>query len=324
MVKYTAAIIGCGNIGGGYPNGRDGTPFTHAGAYSLHGKFRLVAACDSDRGRLQKFGRRWKVGRLYADAEEMLHCEKPDVVSICTPTRLHYQHLLAAARHSPKAIICEKPISDREEGAAEMVAVCSRRKIALFCNYFRRFMPSMNNLKKLIASGKYGKPKRVVVLYSKGLLHTGSHAVDLLGFLLGKAEFDRLLEGEGAPYLQDPTPSFVLKYGNAEAYFFAKDYNDYEIFDIDLLFERGRVRISDFGETVRYYRSRRKGKYPVLAKEKEVRGWGRYFLRLLDGVAGSVGGNARPACSGKDALAALRTCNRVLRARLESGRKARA
>lgn len=48
-------------------------------------------------------------GRGYTDVAEMLASERPDVVSVCSPNELHYQHVrqvLASGAH----VMCEKPL----------------------------------------------------------------------------------------------------------------------------------------------------------------------------------------------------------------------
>ena len=92
MVRvYKAAIIGCGKIAGGYQvnNPKDKSVLTHAKAYAVHGRTRITAAVDADRKKLSKFCKAWKIPFGYTDVKRMLAQERPDIVSICTPSQTH-------------------------------------------------------------------------------------------------------------------------------------------------------------------------------------------------------------------------------------------
>jgi hypothetical protein len=56
----------------------------------------------------------------------MLASENLDVVSVCTPTLYHHQHVVDAARldAAPDIIWCEKPTASSVTEANEMISVC--------------------------------------------------------------------------------------------------------------------------------------------------------------------------------------------------------
>ena len=126
--KLNGAIIGCGRIGSEF----DSVPvnkaaFSHAGAYCLHPKSRLVSAADLDQTKLMSFSKKWGIVRVYKDYREMLRSEKIDILSICTPASTHWQILRDACEFSVKAVYCEKPISDNVKDAEKMVKLCRDR-----------------------------------------------------------------------------------------------------------------------------------------------------------------------------------------------------
>ena len=53
-------------------------------------------------------------------------------------------------------------------------------------NYTRRFVPEIRSIREAIKSGNYGAFLTGTGYYGKGLLHNGSHMVDLLQFLVGE------------------------------------------------------------------------------------------------------------------------------------------
>ena len=61
-------------------------------------------------------------GTGYCSLERLLDTERPDIVDVCTPTELHYQHARQALR-AGCAVLCEKPfVYDAELTSAEMLA----------------------------------------------------------------------------------------------------------------------------------------------------------------------------------------------------------
>ncbi len=85
MNTYKVGVIGCGRIASlmEQDKHRD-KPTTHAGCYDMVQRTQIVAAADAHEERLQAFGRRWNVPRLYSDYAKMMYSEELAVVSICT------------------------------------------------------------------------------------------------------------------------------------------------------------------------------------------------------------------------------------------------
>ena len=79
-----AAIVGCGQIAGGYDhNSSPSEVRTHAKAYKLQTMTELVAVADADAGQVLAFAATWDIPGHYTDFCEMLATEKPDIVSRC-------------------------------------------------------------------------------------------------------------------------------------------------------------------------------------------------------------------------------------------------
>ena len=74
MQHYKSAILGCG------PRAA-----AHIEAYEGLDEITLNAACDKRRERLDEYGKKYRIPRLYEDLEKMLAQEKPDVLHIVTP-----------------------------------------------------------------------------------------------------------------------------------------------------------------------------------------------------------------------------------------------
>ena len=112
MKKFTAAVIGLGNIGQGYDyNDKDGSlVLTHAGGFSRHNGFELIASVDPDPRQHDLFLEKYK-RPVYETAKEMFANHHPDVVSIAVPTNMHFRIFEVVSKHAPVAVLCEKPLA---------------------------------------------------------------------------------------------------------------------------------------------------------------------------------------------------------------------
>src|SRR5689334_20797821 len=84
--KVRVALIGCGRISR-----------NHLDAIARIDELQLVAVADSDLSRAQAVGAEQGVP-AFASLDEMLASVPSDLVAICTPSGLHPQHGIAAAR----------------------------------------------------------------------------------------------------------------------------------------------------------------------------------------------------------------------------------
>ena len=98
------AVIGAGRIGK-----------VHAATVAAHPQARLVLVCDpfieAAKALADPLG-----ARASADAAEAFSADDVDAVVIGSPTPLHAEHVLAAAR-AGKAALCEKPVAFSVEAA---------------------------------------------------------------------------------------------------------------------------------------------------------------------------------------------------------------
>ncbi|MCU4975972.1 Gfo/Idh/MocA family oxidoreductase, partial [Halobacteria archaeon AArc-m2/3/4] len=107
-MTYTVGIIGTGGIAGmgilGMHDeediGRKKIEASHAGGYDAQEEIDLVAVADVDEDKLERFGTAWEIPeeRRYVGHEAMLAAEDLDVISVCTPSYLHHEHVIDAAR----------------------------------------------------------------------------------------------------------------------------------------------------------------------------------------------------------------------------------
>ncbi len=80
-----------------------------------------------------------------------------DVIDVCSPTHLHHDQVIAAAR-AGKNIVCEKPLARTVQDAAEMVSVCEETGVKLLVGHVVRFFPEYAAAKGIVERGEIGDP----------------------------------------------------------------------------------------------------------------------------------------------------------------------
>lgn len=191
-MTYRAGIIGAGGVAGlgiysGSKDdvGTEAVETSHAGGYAAHGDVELVAIADVDPERLTTFGRAWDIpaaGR-YESHAAMLADADLDIVSVCTPTMYHPDHVIDAVEHVD-AIWCEKPLASSIRDGERMVEACAAADVDLVVNHSRRFMAQNQAIREAIADGIIGDVHTASVAASGELFRVTTHVIDLATFLL--------------------------------------------------------------------------------------------------------------------------------------------
>ncbi len=141
------AVLGAGRIGR-----------IHAGnlAHRIPGA-QLTALCDVIPENLAAAAAGLAVPKTFSDYREVLRDPEVDAVVICTPTNTHSQVILDAAA-AGKQIFCEKPI-DLSIGKIQAInEEVRRRGVRLMVGFNRRFDPTFEKVRELVAAGKVGEP----------------------------------------------------------------------------------------------------------------------------------------------------------------------
>lgn len=225
-------------------------PLTHAGAYLRHGGFKLAACVDPETERRKAFAQHWAIPTQVANLDELdITSGAIDVVSVCSPTHLHRQHVEQALALQPQVIFCEKPLTPNAAEAKDLIQQCQSRGVHLIINYSRQWDPSLSALIDEVRSGHWGKVRSVVGHYNKGILNNGSHIVEMLLRLLGPLE---LVTTSGLNYdfwESDPTTAVLLTADKAQipVYLSPGNAQDFAYFELELICENGVVRMVSGG-----------------------------------------------------------------------------
>ncbi len=225
-------------------------PLSHAGAYRHHGGFQLAACVDPDTERRKTFASHWNVGKQVETLGELDATPGTfDVISICSPTPLHWQHIEQALRLQPRVIFCEKPLTSNITHAKKLIAECEAQGVYLIVNYSRHWDPAVEEFVTAIRARRWGAVRSAIAHYNKGILNNGSHMIDLLLRLVGPLELvttSCLVNDFGD---LDPTVAVLLTAREAgiPIYLSPGNAKDFAYFELELVCEKGVVRIVDGG-----------------------------------------------------------------------------
>jgi predicted dehydrogenase len=312
---YNALIIGAGNIGAFFDTPDSENILTHAHAYWKHKGFNLLGFVDIDQTKSRKAASIWG-GNGYSSIEDAFKLEMIDVVSVAVPDEYHFEVLKKLSRFPVKLVFTEKPLARTLNEAREIFDLYSGKNIPVAVNYSRRFVPEIQKIKNNIEKGQYGPYMAGTGYYGKGLVHNGSHLIDLLRFFKREATGSVPISSIVDFYPDDKSISAVLSFKDKTHFTLLNaDCRSYTLFEIDLLFEKGRIRILDSGFRIEEYKIRQntlfKG-YRNLFKTKETdTSLGNSVYFAIDNIHNHLTKGAHLACSLEDGYKTLKTCLKI-------------
>ncbi|MGQ5522535.1 Gfo/Idh/MocA family protein [Chitinimonas sp. PSY-7] len=323
-----AGLIGCGRIGCEFDDDaqRIGI-YTHAAAYRAADGVGLWAIADADPAKLANCGERYNIPaeRRYTDAYAMLAAERLDLVSIAAPDALHFP-LAKAALVTPgvRGVLLEKPLALTVSDGRELVGLAAGHQRVLAVNYSRRFCPAHAKVQIALVEGALGNIQQVCGYYGKGICHNGSHWLDLLRQFFGPIRQLRAWAGSAPDFEGDPSPDLRIELDSGlYASLLSTSHLAYSLFEMDIVAERGRVRISDSGHRIDWYMVEESPYYagyrlPAL-RETDQNGMRDLLLAAVEDLRDAVITDRRPCCSGEDGVAALLAAQTAIQS-LSSGR----
>lgn len=303
------ALIGCGNIGSRYDRGREVPPaYSHAGALHLHPDCALTAIADPNPEYLVECGNRWGIQARYADYTSLFKQYQPDVAIIATPSSLRLPVIQAALAANVQAIICEKPLALTLPEAEQIAALCAAQNVPLFVNFLRRWDVGAQQLAARLP--ELGALHSLRGDYVNGIANNATHLIDLIHWWGGAvAQIDMVKPVyEGSPLVM-----FSLDNGAIGS---LHPHTGYDIFGLELFFERGIVRLSEGGYRLEI---RPLADANPLAQMQTLGAWQSIpsglddsLLRLLDNVREVVAGQGAPLCGAAEGVVVSRVLQQIL------------
>ena len=132
----------------------------HFKGYESHPHARVVAVCDLDGPRAERFAALHGVPEVYTRYEEMLAAAPINTVDIATPTYLHAPMTIQAA-NAGKHVHCEKPFCRSVGEGLQACAAVRRNGVKLVVGETYVFISSHTTARELLAAGEIGRPLQV-------------------------------------------------------------------------------------------------------------------------------------------------------------------
>lgn len=321
MKIFTSVVVGLGAVGQGYDYDHEGSDLilTHATGFFHHPGYDLIAGVDTSPIQRDRFETKY-CRPCYEDLDSLFRYHRPEVISIAVPTHLHFPIFNEVMAHSPRAVLCEKPIATNTSEAREMVSLAESKSCALLVNYMRRFDPGAIELNKILQNEVIGSLYKINVWYSKGLLNNGSHYLDLLLFLLGEVAHIRIIDSGRLWASSDPEPDLLIQIGEIPVYFLALREECFSFGEIVFWGTKGMVRYTERGRIIEIRKARPDPFYPaymMLQKKKTTvpSGLGRALWHVLEALYNHLTLQSIINSDGKSAtetLAVIEQCTRLL------------
>lgn len=140
------ALVGCGRIA---PK--------HVDALKHARGARLVSVCDVQMDRAKRIAASEPGVAAFSSVAELL-AKGPavDVVSVLTPSGMHAEHAIEAAR-AGKHVVVEKPMALRLEDADHMLDACDRAGVKLFVVKQNRYNVAVQQVRAALEQGRFGR-----------------------------------------------------------------------------------------------------------------------------------------------------------------------
>ena len=143
--RMPIGVVGCG-----YAFDR-----LHLNALRTSPDWQLVAACDSDEGKLAVLKRIFPELACYSSIDDLLDARKIKALLIATPTASHAQ-LVLRALDADLHVLVEKPLATDPEDAARIVTASAKHARVVQVGFNRRFRKTIGTLKHTVTQHQPG------------------------------------------------------------------------------------------------------------------------------------------------------------------------
>jgi UDP-N-acetylglucosamine 3-dehydrogenase len=314
-------VIGAGTMGK-----------NHARVYAEMKGVELVGIADLNR-KTKDIADKYKC-RYYRNHVRLLKEERPEAVSVCVPTSLHYRiakDVIGSGTH----LLVEKPITQELEHAREIVKMAEDAGLKLAVGHIERFNPAVQRLKKLIDEGKLGKVTSILarrvglfpprIKDANVIIDIAVHDIDIFNYLLGK-EPVRIYAAGGKALVNDREDyaDIFMKYNGTNGFIEVNWITPVKLRILNVTGTKGYARLNYVTQKLTLYESNYERTFdefgdfvlhfgepkmdPISVKNQEP-----LKLELADFID-SVKNDRKPLVSGEDGLKAIKIAMDVMKA----------
>ena len=314
MQKYRSAIIGCG-----------GRAYGHANAYQHVFRGELVACANrSDVARREKFAETFGITG-YADAEQMLRIEQPDLVHLVAMPDQWRELIPMVSELGVPACLVEKPIACGVEDWRFLCELEAQTATKFGVGKQFRWHPSLMTCQRGLQYAELGQTRFLDFSCGMNLTAQGTHIIDWAMFLNGDSPIVRVFgtvsgaESLDSDYPAPDTSCVQVLFENGVYGLWNTGFTAPRVVADDAIYkhcriaaytENGRVRFEEFGTWE--ITSPKMSKYPLFGTTPET--WrannDQAQAGLTDAMFNWIEDDARPV--GTNLKRALHQFNAVL------------
>ncbi|TGL90477.1 gfo/Idh/MocA family oxidoreductase [Leptospira congkakensis] len=267
--KIKTILIGLGRI----CSGLEADPFrkkpcTHMGVLqSDWGKkrFDVSLGLDTQEKQCEVFQKQWnaKTELVSSNPKNTSFPKDIQLAVISTPSAYHEDWAIHCIQSGIPHLLIEKPVALSESGAKRIQMAAKKQKTNIWINHERRYHPSYQYVKDQLTKGSFGNLKSIRasvftsaknpgLAFSKlgggPLLHDGTHAVDLIHWILGKPKLvDSKLEIPKKGSIESRAVAWFETKTGVEVFLDVSGGRDYFQFELDLHTDTHRIFCSNDG-----------------------------------------------------------------------------
>jgi predicted dehydrogenase len=241
---YKAAIIGLGKIAWRFdaPGAASSpVPLSHAGAFEKDSRTIIAGGMSVDEDDRREFAKRYRVP-AFASVEELFEYVTPDIVSICSPSAFHFEHVRYCLDKRVPMIWLEKPPAETLDEINALIIENEAKSVSkVLVNYPRRYSDVYRKLKRIHDSNTFGKSVLAHITYSRTFVVNGFHMLDLAFYITGDRE-EALLDSVMNVSSRD-NPSFSFRFPDGFPVVVTGMDLPYQCADFTLTCEHGRAAV---------------------------------------------------------------------------------
>jgi len=311
-------ILGCGKIA---------RKFASDLAFVDGAILTAVGARETETAR--NFAGAFHVSHVHGSYEDLVRDPEVDVIYIATPHAMHYEHTILCLNHN-KAVLCEKAFAMNLKQAKAMVDLAKQKQVFLMEALWTKFLPHYIKVKQLIAEGKLGGIRNVLVnfgfipqapvaerifdpaLGGGTLLDIGIYNVFMALSYLGRPD---IIEASMEPASTgvDEQCAILFKYKNGAMAQLYSSFSTNLATEADISGTAGRIRLTSRfyapNTTIEFYPGREESKQ-IIPFEKESGSGYQYEARHV-GDCLRKGLKESPVMTFEDSLLLMETLDKI-------------
>jgi UDP-N-acetylglucosamine 3-dehydrogenase len=248
-----AAVIGGGNIGK-----------HHTRIYASTPLVQLIGIVDTNEVIGRSLAKKYKTN-YYPSFKDLIEVDKPNLVSICVPTSLHYKIAKEVITQKVNVLV-EKPITlNLKEGLA-LIKLAKKMGVKLLVGHTERFNPAILKVKDMIKKGDLGKITAIMARRVGGFppqikdaniaIDLAIHDVDIVNYLLEETPVS-VFSNMQKNHIENRADSveIFMKYKKASAYIQANWITPVKIRKLNITGTDGYLELDYITQKIDFYKS---------------------------------------------------------------------